>query len=560
MVSSKKTPPHPHTALSPDAVREQLQRLLQSSDFNVSPRLKSLLVYLVEETLSGRAGNIKAYTIAVEALGRSENFNPNLDPIVRVEAGKLRRHLELYYLLNPKDPVHIVIPLGGYVPIFDFTEHQNVPPTTVQPPKALFTQDNAAAPQPGSTPGAALKKERRPILGIVPFSFIGKDPALEYFVKGLTESILVEMAHSHDVDPLEALTPSTSQHDILDTVYRAKDLGARFILHGLAQREHNALRIYAALTDTHNARRIWTEKFDTLFDENNLMQVQDTVTSWVTGRVTDAFGLINRTLLRETAHKDLEEIGVYEATLRYHAWVGTFDRNDYLTAKQALEHSYAHVPDNAMVCALLSDIYSADFEFGYDLLENSLDLGLELSIKALTLDSSCQMAHWAMALNYQLRGDISRMFSSINKIYPSSNTNPYLCVSVGLLTGMSKDLAEGKQLVAEALRLNPYSPSWCHIVPFMYYYSKENYEAALDEALQMNVPSCIWDPIARAAAYGKLGLKEKAQKALERIMALDADFLQKRDRILQSLLVCEKWMRIINEGLSKAGINQLTCS
>ena len=76
----------------------------------------------------------------------------------------------------------------------------------------------------------------------------------------------------------------------------------------------------------------------------------------------------------------------------------------------------------------------------------------------------------------------------------------------------------------------------------------------------MNVPSCIWDPIARAAAYGKLGLKEKAQKALERIMALDADFLQKRDRILQSLLVCEKWMRIINEGLSKAGINQLTCS
>lgn len=547
----------PRAALSSDAVREQLHCLLQSQDLHVSPRLKSLLVYLVEETLNGRAGNIKAYTIAVEALGRNENFNPNLDPIVRVEAGKLRRQLELYYLLNPNDPVHIVIPLGGYVPVFNLTGQQDAPLAAPPPPKPLNPQDDAATSPSDPAPDTALKKERRPILGLVPFSFIGKDSALEYFVKGLTESILVEMAHSHDVDPLEALAPSTSQHDILDTVYRAKELGARFILHGLAQREHSSLRIYAALTDTHNARRIWTEKFDTPFEENNLLQVQDTVTSWVTGRVTDAFGLINRTLLRETAHKDLEKIGVYEATLRYHAWIGTFDRNDYLTAKQALEHSYAHVPDNAMVCALLSDIYSADFEFGYDLLENNLDLGLELSIKSLTLDSSCQMAHWAMALNYQLRGDISRMFSSINKIYPSCNTNPYLCVSVGLLTGMSKDLAEGKRLVAEALRLNPYSPSWCHIVPFMYYYSKENYEAALNEALQMNVPSCIWDPIARAAAYGKLGCKEEAQKALERVFVLDADFLKKRDRILQSLLVCEKWMRIINEGLSKAGLNQI---
>ena len=108
-------------SLTPEIVRAQLYRLLQSSDFRAPARLKNLLAYLVEETLRGRAGNIKAYSIALEVFGRNEKFNPNVDPIVRVEAGKLRRQIELYYLLNPGDDVHISIPRGGYVPVFTLT-------------------------------------------------------------------------------------------------------------------------------------------------------------------------------------------------------------------------------------------------------------------------------------------------------------------------------------------------------------------------------------------------------------------------------------------------------
>ena len=545
-MTSYKTPAgDSHSSPVPEMVREQLYRLLQSSDFQAPARLKNLLAYLVEETLHGRAGNIKAYSIALEVFGRGESFNPNTDPIVRVEAGKLRRRLELYYLLNPNDPVRISIPLGSYVPTFKTENSTETPATRPAPESAHVTPQTA---------DSALKKERKPILAIMPFSFAGEDSAMEYFVKGLAESLLVEMAHSHDVDALEAFAPSTGTPDLLNIVYRAKEMGARFILHGLVQRGQNSIRIYAALTDTHNARRIWTEKFDAVFDEQACLEIQDAITRKVVGMVMDGFGLINRTLLRETAHKDLDDIGVYEATLRYHAWIGTFDRNDYLNAKQALEHSYTHAPDNAMVCALLSDIYSADYEFGYDLLSDSLDRGLSLAINSLKIDSACQMGHWAMALNYCLRGDIPRMNSSIGKIYPSDNTNPYLFVSIGLLTGITKDLLEGKNLVEEALRLNPYSPSWCHLVPFIYYYAKKNYEAALDEALQMNVPTCIWDPIARAAVYGKLGAKQDGQKALEQLLALEPDFPQKRERLLYCMLSDGKWVRLITEGLIKAGL------
>ena len=555
--------------LTHDMIHEQLARILSSLDFQVPDRLKNFLKFIVQETLHGQAGNIKAYSIAVEVFGRDEKFDPILDPIVRVEAGKLRRHMEHYYLLNPEDSVHIAMPRGSYVPIFSYKGATEVKITqaashTLQPPtEAEFEQhlsnqsaqadtyeqksdDNDLAPR--------ARVEHRPILAILPFTCIGEESSLLCFLDGLSENLLAEMTHSSDVDVLEAIESNPAKPNLLETIYKAKERGARFILHGRAQRSHEAVRIFAALTDAKTARRIWTEKFDAPFNENALLDVQDEITSKLVGWLTDGFGLINRTLLRESAHKGLEDIGVYEATLRYHAWVGTFDRNDYLSAKEALEYSYELDPENAMVCALLSDIYSSDFEFGYDLIPDNLDQAMQLAQKALTLDPASQMARWAMGLNYYLRRNIPHMESIISKIYPPSTTNPYLFVSIGLIVGMTKDLAEGKRLVEEALRLNPYSPSWCHIVPFMFHYAKGDYKEALDEALQMNAPTCIWDAIARAAAYGKLGLKEEGEKAIQQLLELEPEFKRKQPRLLHSMVIDEKWVKLINEGLEICGL------
>ena len=62
---------------------------------------------------------LKGYTIATEALGRDDNFDPQIDPIVRVEAGRLRYALEHYYSNGGAgDPVVIELPRGSYVPTF----------------------------------------------------------------------------------------------------------------------------------------------------------------------------------------------------------------------------------------------------------------------------------------------------------------------------------------------------------------------------------------------------------------------------------------------------------
>ena len=101
-------------------IRATLDRVLACPNFRASPQLASFLRFVVEETLAGQADRIKAYSVAVGALGRRDNFDPQTNPIVRVEAGRLRRALERYYA-GPgcHDEVVIELPLGSYIPTFE---------------------------------------------------------------------------------------------------------------------------------------------------------------------------------------------------------------------------------------------------------------------------------------------------------------------------------------------------------------------------------------------------------------------------------------------------------
>jgi hypothetical protein len=117
---------------SSDEVRAALQRLIASEAFRASKQLAIFLRFVVEAKLRGEGRRIKEYTIAVEVLGRGEGFDGRFDPIVRVEAGRLRRALERYYAADgAKDPVLIDIPRGHYIP--EFRYRQIVTGTTTRP-------------------------------------------------------------------------------------------------------------------------------------------------------------------------------------------------------------------------------------------------------------------------------------------------------------------------------------------------------------------------------------------------------------------------------------------
>ena len=95
------------------AVREQVSRMLASPDFLLPERARQFFLYIVEEALCGRGDRIKAFSIATDVLGRDSSFDGSPDPVVRIEAGRVRRALEHYYLTGGvKDPVVITDPQG----------------------------------------------------------------------------------------------------------------------------------------------------------------------------------------------------------------------------------------------------------------------------------------------------------------------------------------------------------------------------------------------------------------------------------------------------------------
>ncbi|MGO4838446.1 hypothetical protein AB4144_39985, partial [Rhizobiaceae sp. 2RAB30] len=111
--------PREENDLAVEDCRAQLSRILNSTEFDATERERRFLGYVADETLAGRGIRIKAYTIAIEVFGRDASFDPQNDPIVRVEAGHLRRAIERYYLTaGQTDPILITIPKGGYVANF----------------------------------------------------------------------------------------------------------------------------------------------------------------------------------------------------------------------------------------------------------------------------------------------------------------------------------------------------------------------------------------------------------------------------------------------------------
>jgi hypothetical protein len=97
-------------------VRAQLDRLLASELFARSDRLSRFLAYVVNQTLDGHGDTLKEQVIAGAVYGESAEFSGAADPIIRVDARRLRDKLREYYVSAPHEPVLISVPKGSYTP------------------------------------------------------------------------------------------------------------------------------------------------------------------------------------------------------------------------------------------------------------------------------------------------------------------------------------------------------------------------------------------------------------------------------------------------------------
>jgi TolB-like protein/Flp pilus assembly protein TadD len=220
------------SAAPPDAdqpTREQLMRIVSSAAFHQGDRLKRFLTFIVTEALEGRRNELKEYVVGVQVFGKEDTFDPRTDPIVRVQARRLRAKLVRYYREEGRaDEVIIELPKGGYAPVFK----RRVAPVLVKRSIA-----------------AALVS--RNTVAVVPFADHSVEADLEYFCRGLRAEIVHQLARMPALRILASDEPRAGA-----------DKEAAMIVTGSVRRAGERLRLTAQLVDGASGCYLWSESID----------------------------------------------------------------------------------------------------------------------------------------------------------------------------------------------------------------------------------------------------------------------------------------------------------
>jgi serine/threonine-protein kinase len=289
------------------ATRLQLERVLRSAGFTRNERLSRFLRFVVELHLEGKDRELKESTIAVEIFGRSPDYDPKRDPIVRTEAGRLRARLSEYYIGEGKrDPVVIELPKGGYIPAFHQTDPATAPVhKTSRPAPLLFT-----AGLIGVVVSIAvlswwrIQRSSAPIpVAVLPLNSLSQDPANDYFADGLTVEIIRNLSI---IDGL-AVRSETSSFAFKGKPRNIREVGkqleADYILEGSVIHEGGQLRIHAQLVRVRDDFPLWSSRFDR--EATDVFAIQDEVSRGIVNSLRLKLGRGRRRYETSTEAYDL---------------------------------------------------------------------------------------------------------------------------------------------------------------------------------------------------------------------------------------------------------------
>jgi TolB-like protein len=566
-------------------VRAQLERIVASPGFDVPERARGFLRYVVEETLAGRGERIKGYTVAVEVFGRDAAVDANADPVVRIEAGRLRRALERYYLTaGEADPVLIDIPKGGYTPVFarrspavPIPISRTPEPTPVVPPTAprgwgrtavvLSAGVGAAlllgagywtfarvSPQPEPTVAAAAVPDG-PTLMIMPFEGLGDGPVAKLYATGLTEEILTQLAPFRE---LTVLGRETSRSLPAQTdVARLRGLGARYALEGSVRVADERLRVSARLLDTTSAAVLWSQAYDADLHVHDLFAIQADIGRQVATAVAQPYGIVFRADARRTSRQPPDDLEAYACTLRFYAYRAELSPDQHAAVRDCLGQAVARFPDYATAWAMLSVLYLDEDRFAFNPEPSPpapLERALEAARRAVALDPASGRALQALMLALFFRQEPAESLRVGERALELNPNDTELLGEFGTRLANSGEWARGGALLEQALARNPgHSGYYRGALALVAYMLRDN-DRALTEIRQANLQKFpIYQGVA-AIIYAELGMRAEATQAGARFVQMSPRFLPNLDAELAKRNFRPEDRARLAEGLRKAGL------
>lgn len=520
-------------------VRRELARILSSAAFDATVKMKKFLTFVVEMAISGRAGELKAYTIATEVYGRNSDFNPAEDTVVRIQAGRLRRALDMYYLTDGRsDPVRISIPKGTYVPLFSSPSDSGLPTGAPE----IVPRDRDGLSESG------------PLIAVLPFANLTGDPQKDFFAAGFTEEVTIELTHYEDFHVIGCRPTPGFQGDIAHTEALLKELGVRFLIEGSLRMGDQHLKIGVKLTDANTGEHLWGEQYQQELTAANLLKLQEDISREVVARVAGEFGLIPARLSIESRKKAPKELSTYEAMLRCYYFHAVVSREAFQDAVVSLKAAIEKEPDCATILAMLADLSFTSYSLDFPGIERPIERGAELIERALALDPMNQFVQLTVARRHFLQNDRAAFLGAAEKALSLNPNSGLRTGAVGFFLCLYGEWERGIDLLERSMRLNPTFPNWFYGPVVLAHYRRGDYVEAYAEAIKYSMPNNFWGPMLRAASLGQLNRVEEAEADLTALQVLRPDFAARARDLIGRYVKEEELVGQIIEGLKKAGM------
>ncbi len=253
------------TPIPDQDVRAELDRVLAARGFATAGRLSKLLHYIVDKSLAGQTDQLKEYAVGVEVFDRDEKYDPRLDSIVRVEAGRLRTRLDEYYSgEGAASAIRIGLPRGGYVATFERRNGER-PAETLEAPQAARAPLWALAAILAVAIGGLVwwagrdrttQADLRPTVAVLPFAanMIGGDN--QNYSALITEAVTSELARlgTVSVTSFTSAMQFENQRPTMSQVFAA--LRSSYVLEASVDDEASEILVVVRLVNAETDRKL----------------------------------------------------------------------------------------------------------------------------------------------------------------------------------------------------------------------------------------------------------------------------------------------------------------
>ncbi|MEK7406731.1 MAG: tetratricopeptide repeat protein [Acidobacteriota bacterium] len=509
--------PNGSAAPSREQVLAALERVLASAGFVEAGRLGPFLRHLVSQALAGETNRLKESVLGVEVFRRPADYDPRIDPIIRVEARRLRSRLEEYYQRpGLPDPVRIELPKGTYIPVFLAGE---VPAQPASRPRRLRPAWLAAALAgilllaAGGwwllrVPGRHVPSN--PSLAVFPFVNLSQDPENEYFSDGLTEELIDAIARVEGFRVAARSLTFQYKGKPVDVRAVGRQLNVTSVLEGSVRRAGDRLRITVQLINVADGYQLWSHTYERR--EKDVFAVQEEIAR----AVVNALRLELRGPPGQLFEKRYtENLEVYNLYLKARFQANRFSAEGARKAIEYLEQALALDDRYAPAHALLATVHGLIGYYEFEPPAKAWGRAKEHARKAIDLDPSLSEARAALCFalgfhDWNWKECEAEGLRAIELNPASAEAHGYYAIACLLPAAR---LEEANRELRRALELDPLSVLGNYTYGFSLL-AGGRYDAAVSQyqktlELKPDQPDVWWD---LGMALGYAGRHEEAGK------------------------------------------------